>query len=135
VKGQKCTFSSTGVKSTAYPYCHLCQTGFQLSDIYKLSSDNFCTLYHRKLSILSCRIVITSSSILLLTSLQDVRKEIMSTLHFYTGFQNMVDHGTTILHYGDHVLTYTHIKSSSACHLYINKFKLNQTNLTQHNVN
>jgi hypothetical protein len=65
----KCTFSSTGVKSTTHPYCCVCKIWFQLFDMKKLSPDDFCTLYHRNLSILPYRVIITTCSILLLTGL------------------------------------------------------------------
>jgi hypothetical protein len=70
-KEVKCTFSSTSVKSTAHPHCCLYKIWFQLFDMEKLSLDVFCTLYHRKLSILSNRVIITTSSIMLMTGLYE----------------------------------------------------------------
>lgn len=111
-KVKKRTFSSTGVKPTTHPYCCLCQIGFQLPDMHKLSFDDFCTLYHRKLSILSCRVVITISSILLLTGLGE--QTLCPHSIFILLSERWQTTGGNIFTLWYHVLTCTHMKSSTA---------------------
>lgn len=98
----KCTFSSTGVKSTTHPHCCVRKIWFQLFDMKKLSPDDFCTLYHRNLSILSYRVIITTASIMLLAGLCEQKLCSCSIVILVSG--------ATTLCYSNEVLTSPHIK-------------------------
>lgn len=98
----KCTFSSTGVKSTTHPYCCVRKIWFQLFDMKKLSPDDFCTLYHGNLSILPYRVIIITSSIMLLTGLCEQKLCSCSIV--------ILVPGATTLCYSNEVHTSPHMK-------------------------
>jgi hypothetical protein len=133
----KCTFSSTGVKSTTHPHCCFHKIWFQLFDMKKLSPDDFCTLYHRNLSILSYRVIVTTSSIMLLTGLCEQK--------LYSCSIFILDSGATTLCYSNEVLTSPHMKSPTAKlieqffmlttpNTYIITHNLNLKKPTEHNI-